>query len=746
MINSWEEIKNCYYVIKKCEFEKGYEINYLSEILTSALVKDINEANKIWNDIYWYHYELGDDIEIIVLDVFHKMKEILDLKNVIQLFLMDEERVEYLLESYFEYGENLEDMKDIITYCFEYNELKTYNEFYSLIFDKYRHKERYYLNIEKFIIDIYYEYNNDDKTINYMSYIDIIMQNGNNTIRDYFTIKEALKLEINFGNIEKLFDISCKRGFIDEYFELLWLGRKIYSVEELKLKWINYIYENVENGIPYNEKYELLDVTLEDTKLLYYANLIKTTDYILKYYFGCNKYNMLKYYIVKLWIKENKWDYFKFYLKIELNTLGLDFYSSKYYLLFEDYMKKEEYLRSGLVSNMVKVALETNNEDFYNYVMKFSDFDEELVNSNTFGVNQFNLGRLIAAKELKKEVSLFNRETNKKVIETEKEFLSLMSQLDDHMKIVRGMYRINSDILYELSKDLEIIKFFFDYAVNYYGFRESLISSCIQNNDLKMANYLFDRLISNFYYEEWLEKNVRVVLSLIDYFSYLKKTDGYAELDSYITDAMRLNLEEIIKNKIYPMFKENNVISKNMYKLSKENDIYVTKIESNVDILLDSIKTSKTINSVALNNISEELMNCFIRLSEINRLDTITKIMTRIAFNKSKLKIKSYDEYMIKMIGDLNIYDLGNIYEYNAGLFEIWLKGGIRDENLVLKTAISVLSLKNSEIFENYCSDIFETQGAMKKISKLLNNMYDFDFDEYDLMGKKYINKFLITV
>lgn len=754
MINNWEEIAIRFNSIKESTLATDYLVNELAVVLESAYKLNPITANEMWNELFGSYIYNSDIItEDLCIKLLNGMSNELCAYDVAKFFCMDEERVDILFETGY-----LEEMLKSYVNRFSNLFLKNGDEenFYMMLdkyYDKYRNKDKAMIAFIRGLLENAMHYTKDDKGIEINKILKYLKKYENINFNAYITVFEVVYGLVEDYDIERIFSISKRHCFNEEYFELLWIVRNSYNKDELRFRWYDYLCDIKEyRDIPYKKSYDDIALYSDNEKLIYYADLIYLSDPILRFYFGNEGYDVLKYHIVNLWVKEGRWGYFNYYVTSEINMLsyGDKFKNTLIYSYLKHYVTRIDLLEvtdpilrnSYLFVKILKnIALNTVNGVFLELVEPLVKIDnefcepiyEEKYNSVLLQTNIANV---------KKKIYLYNKELNNGCINKEiyNNIDNLLWQL---FKMTKQNEESKLDIFYELAVNSEVIEFMIKNIENNRYFVKNIISACLKKENINRVEYLLKLLGSRIIDDKSKKYCLEVIFDLIDEYSYYEKNKSDYDLKNNISDEMRINLETALGLSLECFSPEIQVELIDKAKLiNRKSSIYIQQLLEDVEMFIEKYSENSK-DKLYLENMIEGIIESFKKLSYIKRVDVIVDIMTKLTVLSECFYEFNYNKVFMGMIRNIKKEEARYIYNKNRAIFRHFFDKEKLSDNTIFEVTIAVLEGMEKEEFITYCEMLEELQGERNEIAAIIRYVDD-ELDSWDKLYFSDIKKHII--
>lgn len=744
MIKNWSEIQSRYDAIKDHKPRATKKLNELGDILASAYAIDPDEADSMWQYIVDLNVADDITFsKFYIAQVFNKLTDRMKPEDATAFLTMTPERVQLMINYGYDGGTLWHCLNVLVKGYLIARDVDNAITCIGYFYDKFggiNSGSREIMEVIRSAGRVCTEIL-DSKENEVRDFLDELGSTGNYTVDSFVTIVKSINDIEKPDDFDELFDVAREERFAVEFFDLLWAAKDDYDLEDLRDKWIEYIEDIDETEVmPWN--YIRNDSeSYDDSKLKFYVEMEKNSDELLERYFNRASLYDVEEGVVWTWIEEEDWERFSKYLSMTLMNTSEDsfeysslkrtieefmnacsyddsYYSTDHYERnYGDLMngKQQAFLDALAKISAISVGCEAQ-EDFHEFIKGFI----QKSSGNLDALNKMGFDDVVETRSgeerLKEYVHEFlqsgelvhetrgtkysmimdaihdeiygDRKGGNHVtvsIDISKMILkSLGQEVDDEEEEVD--LQLESD--YRLASDDEIAEFFFQHCPREYNECESLIAACVKKNDINRAIELIDMMADtedNDGYDErngWGRQNMLTIMYLIREFEYNDDEDSWRGRD--ITDEMRQNVKQLVYRMMPHLpIESQEELKKDLYKIDPKDedaDEYIAQLLEDATVYTTFPKPRGKGGAPNINRMSDEFIHCFERLSKMERLDVVAKIMSKFAAVRDVLKPVTFDSWMSFMARGLRSRDMVKICRYNKELFEVWLENdNLRD-------------------------------------------------------------------
>ena len=759
MIKNWSEIQERYDAIKDHKPRASKKLNELGEILSSAYMIDPDKADQMWQ--YIVDLNVADDIafsKFYIAQVFNKLTDRMKPEDATAFVAMNPERLQMMIMYGYDGGTLWRCLDTLMRGYIASDDINGAMVCVGYFYDKFGGINSGYPDISKVagnVAKVCAEHiSRKDHADTAAELLTELGESENDDVNTYVEIVKAINGIGGPFDYEELLDSALENRHPTEFFDLLWAARNDLDEENLRDKWVEYVQNCDENEeLPHDYFSEDVE-NYNKSKLKFYVDLEKETDTLLERYFNRSFLYDVEKGIIWSWIECEDWERFTKYIaqlimnipegsfekaiiKYELDNY-MDEMMSEYHTdrYNRSYKKLIEEHGNGFMNALAKISAMTVgcsvHESYHEYIKNYIQQQcGNLEPLKTFGFDD-EVETRSAEERLKEYVLDFLMSGNKihepfstkytLIEEARKEELNeLLWKKEEDGNDSSNDPELEMD--YRLALDDNIAAFYFLHFPRAYTRRKDLISACVRKGDINRAIELIDMMAdtkNNKGYEDlngWGRQNMLTLKYLIDEYSF--DDEDRWDVKEDITDEKR----EIVKQLVYRMLPHLSKSSakelqeKWLYKIdpqSVETDDYIVNLLKDAEIYTTFPKPRGTGGAPNINRMTDELMSCFSRLAEMNRLDVIGVIMEKFANVKDILKPVPFSSWMSCMAQDLQNSELISFFKQNKGVFEAWLDDKALRDSDILTVAHSIADGCTHTEFMDFRNFVIARRGKVK--------------------------------
>ncbi|SHF26159.1 hypothetical protein [Alkalibacter saccharofermentans] len=738
MGNNMNKIIERFNKIKDHKPKATKKLNEIGDILASAYKIDPEAADQMWQ--YIVDLNVTDDktnAKFYIAQVFNKLIDRMSSEDATTLIAMTPERVKLMVFFGYEGGTLWRCFNTLVRGFIKMGDIENAIVCTNIFFEKFggvfsgnleiMDIVRYAANICNELISEG-EYEEEAK-----EYYDYLSQSENEDICNLLNLFKVVNGVSIPEDYEQLFQIALEYKCSVEYYNLLWVAKDSYSMDELKEKWVHYIDACDETDIrPYDYLSEDEDDYIQ-SKTHFYVELEKSSDELLECYFNRPNIHSVESAIIWDWIESEDWDRFVKYISMSvMSTSDESFNWSSVKRVLDDYMNSYFYDEwrdsTDRFGRSYKEMIKSRGKEFCNALARISaittgcDCHESLLEWIKDFI-QKQSGSLEILNEYGFEESVEERSAEMRLVDYIQDFLKSGKEIHtshstkysliwdalreewynntNHNNTITINISINADKtvtsatgssakeenvdeeleqLYRLGLLDSVAEFYFKHCPNEYDMRKRMISACVKKGNVNRAVEMIDLMAStknNSGYNDrngWGRQNMLTIMYLIHEYDY-------TATDSWDAQGITDEIRQVVKQLVYRMMPSlpdhsREELKKDIYRIDQDrddSDEYICQLLTDAEVYSTFPKPRGNGNAHEVNRMSDEFIHCFERLSKMKRLDIVGQIMSKFAAVKEVLKPVTYESWMSFMASGLTSEDLVAVYKNNPEIFDAWL-------------------------------------------------------------------------